>query len=201
MAKPSVKRENLKTEIDKNKVLELFVCEYSSEKIAKQLECSIDYVETILANSLSQFYKRNQEYAERASLMHLAKTRALTAKWMPIALDGSLQAAQFVLKVINTEQDIIQNGLKAGSDNAADVNDVQNYEQTLTSVDPRYAIALENLTEEWLNTEYLNVQQMEALVPAVQENATQALAALHEKHHNLEESLLIAELKEAENEM
>lgn len=188
MARPSVKREELKTEIDKNKVLELFVCEYSSDDIAEKLGCSRIYVEEVLASSLASFYRKNQEYAERAALMHLAKTRALTKKWMPIALDGNLSAAQFILKVINTERDIIERGIEAEKE-LSTVEEVQAFEQTLTSVDPRYAIALENLTEDWMGRNVLDVEALLPSVPAMRAEATTNLSDLHKVHVNLEESL------------
>lgn len=187
-----MKREQLKQEIDKNQILELFVCEYSAEEIAKKLECTSGYVEKVLADSMAAFYRKNTEYAERAALLHLAKTRALSKKWMPIALDGSLSAAQFMLKVIETERKIIGEDVKAKDVNST-AEDVQHFEQTLTSTDPRYAIALENLTEEWMDARHAHYDKFELNIPIIQDDATTALAALHATHHNLEEE---AEVKD-----
>lgn len=188
MARPSVKREELKNEIDKNKILELFVCEYSADAIAEKLGCSEVYVEQVLNASLAGFYRKNQEYAERAALMHIAKTRALTKKWMPIALDGNLSAAQFILKVINTERDIIQDGIQKEKETST-AEEIQKFEQTLTSTDPRYAIALENLTEDWMGRNVLDVEALIGTVPEMRAEATSNLSELHKAYTNLEESL------------
>lgn len=180
------KREQLKSELDKNKVLELFVCQYSVDEIADKLGSDRRYIEQILHNSLREFFTLNQQYAERAALMNTAKLRLLTKTWLPKALDGNYNAAMLILKIIKLEEETIQ-GLTPAEQGSETVEYVQKFEQTMTSTDPRYAIALGNLNKQTDDESIFSLPSIEKLddIPELTDDSMSDIQDLMQKHTDL----------------
>jgi hypothetical protein len=136
--------------IQRREVLRLYLSATPFEEIVEKTQLAPKTIKAVLKEVESNLNYDMASLAERITLLNLARTQELVSVVMPLALEVDLKAMRILLDIIKLQQNIAE-GVKPKEELNSKVNiHIEKFEQTLTSTNPLYAIAQENMEHEWL---------------------------------------------------
>lgn len=151
---------NLVETVKHRQVLQLYLAATPLHEIAEKAELTLSTVKKILDEVQSNLNYDMASLAERIFLLNLARTQELVHVTMPAALEGDLKSMRILLDIIKLQQSLAE-GVKPKEDNRNQVSiHIENFEQTFTSSNPLYAIAQENMEDEWLNVAERSIDEI-----------------------------------------
>lgn len=164
MSKRRVDDTQLAELTTKGKVADLFLSGKSPLEIGEELGITREGVEYHLRSIEEQMLTNMSAFAERISLFNLARLQKIVQMVMPKALEGDLKYVRALLDVIKMQQDI-GDKMKPKRDSTQIAIHIENFEQTLSSSNPLYSIAQENMQTAWLDETEVEIVDMYNQIP------------------------------------
>lgn len=180
MARRPVKARQaaLSTNILHKEILDLFLYGYSPTEIATKLGTSDVTVQTVIGNAERHVGAEMAALAERVMYVNLARTQRLFSKYMAQAEDGDLKSARFILDLIKLQVDIASK-TQPKADHLGTTINIERFEQTITSSNPLYTIANDQITDgTWIDKADIPVSDIydkSAVVPSAYEEELKKL--------------------------